>query len=110
MTVSAKINVHLIEHGKVGRCFSVLTRDISINGTGLLQSVALPANAEVILALPRSSQPLFVRSIATHCRLLADGLFTVGMQFVRVVDAAAAQELIDRDTQERARVQRSILS
>src|SRR4051812_25526481 len=71
MTGSAKLTAFLIEGGKVGRSYSILTRDISISGVGVLQSITLQPGQEVILALPRTPQPpLFVTCVAMHCRPL----------------------------------------
>src|SRR5689334_20888848 len=87
MNVSAKIDVHIVENGKPTRCYSALTRDISLTGMGLLQSVALPQDQELILCLPRpSGKPLFVQAINKHCHSLADGLLAAGLEFTRIAD------------------------
>ena len=57
MTVTAKVNLHLLDNNRVARTFSALTRDISLTGVGLLQAVALSSNQTVVLGLPRQHPP-----------------------------------------------------
>src|SRR4051812_9717789 len=84
MTVHAKLAVGLLEivNGKpdVTRSFSALTRDISMAGMGLLQSIAAPQGHQVLITLPRANGkgPLYVCAKVLHCRPLADGIFSVG--------------------------------
>src|SRR5262245_13520724 len=78
MLFSAKIDLHLLSDGRPARTYSALTRDISYTGVGLLQSVALPPDQEVVIALPRAGDPLFVHAVAKHCRILAEGLLSAG--------------------------------
>ena len=69
---------------------NVLTRDISIGGIGLLQSVAMEVGEQVVVRLPRLERPpLFVLSAVTHCRRLGDGLWGVGMRFQRLLTLEA---------------------
>jgi len=110
MSVSAKIDIHLLENGKSGRCYSALTRDISLTGIGLLQSVALPPDQELILCLPRPSRvPLFVQAVSKQCRALADGLLAVGVEYTRLADEALAAHLIKNAQEQHAKIQRSVL-
>ena len=109
MSVTAKINVHLLENNRVIRSFSALTRDISLTGCGLMQSVALSPNQLVILALPRPTAPLFVISHITHCRPLADGLLSVGVEFNELASKETCDLMMKSDSQEHARIRQSVL-
>ena len=109
MTVNAKVNVHLLDNNKVAKTFSALTRDISLTGVGLLQSVALSSNQNVILALPRSKGPLFVICIVMHCRPLADGLLAVGLEFAEMASPETTALLNNDGTRETARIRESVL-
>ena len=109
MTVSAKINIHLIEDKRVARSFSALTRDISLTGCGVLQSVALSANQNVVVALPRTHAPLYVIATVMHCRPLADGLLAVGLEFVELASKETTELLLNDGTRETARIRESVL-
>ncbi|HEY7086825.1 MAG TPA: PilZ domain-containing protein [Tepidisphaeraceae bacterium] len=110
MDVTAKVNVYFVDSDKPIRSYSALTRDVSLTGMGLLQSVAVPAGQELFVALPRTSgPPLFVQSQAKHCRSLADGLLAVGLEFTKVADDATSAKLIKHGQDQQARIQRSVL-
>jgi hypothetical protein len=109
MIVGAKVDLHLISNSKPARSFSALTRDVSLSGVGLLQSVALPAGQEVILTLPRATGPLFVHCVVKHCRVLADGLLTVGLEYTKLADAALTAALIKQGQDHRARIAASVI-
>jgi len=92
MGVSAKITVHLVEKGHIGRSYSAFARDISLTGIGLLQSVMLQQGQEVLLSLSRPhGRALMVVAKAMHCRPLADGLLVVGLEFSHVLAEPAAK-------------------
>jgi c-di-GMP-binding flagellar brake protein YcgR len=110
MTVTARVTLHLVDNNRVVRSFSAITRDISITGMGLLQSVALSMNQNVVLALPRPhSPPLFVVSTVVACRPLADGLVTVGLEFAEMASKETVDILMDDGSREKARIQESVL-
>lgn len=69
------------------RVHTVLTRDISHNGVGLLQTATAAPNDKIILLLPRRKrEPVCVQCTVMHCRPLADGVFAVGAEFVQLVE------------------------
>jgi hypothetical protein len=109
MHVCAKVDLHLVVDARPARTYSALTRDISLTGVGLLQSVALPPEQEVIISLPRAGGPLFVHALAKHCRVLADGLLTAGLEFTKLADAALSTVLIQQGKDRRARIQQSVI-
>jgi hypothetical protein len=95
MTINYKIVAIVEEAGKTMQTYTALTRDISLTGLGLLQTIKLNPPQEVILALPRNSRPLFVVATAMHCRPLADGLLAVGLEFARLLDEKSAARIIE---------------
>ncbi len=109
MPIVARIDLSFIENGVLGRAFSVVTRDISLTGIGVLQSVVVKPKREVIMTLPRSTVPLYVAAKAMHSRSVADGLFTVGFEFERILPNNVVHQLFSGDAAERARLAKSIL-
>jgi hypothetical protein len=86
MSVSAKVSVHVLEKGHIGRAYTAFARDISLTGIGLLQSVVLQQGQEVLLTFGRPhGRPLMVVAKAMHSRPLADGLLSVGLEFSHVL-------------------------
>jgi hypothetical protein len=76
--------------GAVGAPFTAVTRDISFVGVGLLLGKQLWQGQPVVVRLPRGQKPaLSVICRVMHVRLLADGLFAVGVEYVRVTEAQA---------------------
>ena len=110
MTVTARVTLHLVDNNRVLRSFSAITRDISITGVGLLQSVAMSMNQNVVIALPRpTNTPLFVVATVVACRPLADGLVTVGLEFAEMASKETIDILLDDGSREKARIQESML-
>jgi hypothetical protein len=110
MSVTAKLEVTLINEDELGRTFSTLTRDISLTGAGLLQSVALQQGQEFVLVLPRPhGKPLCVCAVTLHCRPLADGVFGVGCEYTREAPPAVCDKLINRDEDQQRRIRESVL-
>ena len=110
MTVTARVTIHLVDNNRVTRSFSAITRDISITGIGLLQSVALSINQNVIIALPRpTSTPLFVVSTVVVCKPLADGLVAVGLEFAEMASKETIDALLNDGSREKARIAESML-
>lgn len=92
MSVSAKVTAHLLDKGHIGRSFSVLARDVSLTGIGVLQAVSVQQGQEILLSLARPhGHPLMVVAKAMHCRPLADGLLAVGLEFSHVFPDPAAK-------------------
>jgi hypothetical protein len=109
MQVYAKVDIYLLTNGVPARSFSALTRDISLIGVGLLQSVALPLNQEVIIALPRPNGLFCVHAVVKYCRALADGLLTAGIEYTKLADADMVAALMQQDTDNRARIAASVM-
>ena len=111
MVVTAKLEATVLRGDELSRKFSTLTRDVSLTGVGLFQSVALQQNQEIVLNLPRASgKPLFVCAIVMHCRPLADGVFGVGCEFTRQAPVDMQKMLLRNDNEQERRIRESVLN
>jgi hypothetical protein len=110
MTVNAKLDAALIDGNELGRAFSTLTRDVSLSGAGLFQSLALQQGQEFVLVLPRQTgKPICVRTVVMHCRPLADALYGIGCEFVAEASREIAGQLISRGADQERRIRDSVL-
>jgi hypothetical protein len=112
MAVTSKLKVGVLDGERVTQSFSVLSRDISLAGIGLLQSVALPSGQEFVISLPRRAPrpPLFFVTVVTHCRPLADGVYGLGCEFVRQATPAMSEKLIGDENSQCERIRNSVLN
>lgn len=111
MQVQAKVLVGRVVDGKLVQSFSSLTKDISLHGVGLIQGLVVDPGQELILNLPRTKGlPVYVRARICHCRDLAEGLFSVGAEFVATVSKELADALEQSGEAELLRIRRSILA
>lgn len=108
--VTAKIEVHHLEQRVVNRTASVLTRDISASGMSFLENAFVTTGSEILLSLPRRVEPLFVRGVVQRCSPIADGIFHTAVEFQRVIDQKAMEEIVSSNRAvEVNRLQRAIL-
>jgi hypothetical protein len=112
MSVTTRLVVGVLDGDRITRTFSALTRDISLAGVGLLQSVALPQGQEFVISLPRKSPrpPLYFVTAVQHCRPLADGVYGLGCEFVRQAPPALAEKLVRDENSEHKRIRNSVLN
>ena len=74
----------------------VITRDISIGGIGLMQSIPMEPGKQIVVRLPRREKPpLFVLSQVAYAHRLAEGIYGVGARFKRLlnVDISSASTI-----------------
>jgi hypothetical protein len=110
MELRAKIVVAPVVDGQCPQRINVLTRDISIEGIGLLTAVAIKDNQSFVAFLPRSdTTTVFVLSRVLHCAVVADGLFSLGCQFDKVLTPQAAEKLQNANMADVARIRESVL-
>ena len=90
--VQATAVVTPLTSGGKGDSFTVMTRDISRGGLGLLSTVALKPDQQVIVKLPGDG-PDGVHVVGTvkHCKTIAGGLYSHGVQFTGVADREGMQ-------------------
>jgi len=67
-----------------GRSYNALTRDISLEGMGLIQSVSIAGGEHLLISLPGPRKPLVVKGVVRHSRELADGVWCIGILFVAI--------------------------
>jgi hypothetical protein len=110
MQVQAKIEAARISKGRLVQKFTLLTRDISLMGLGLIQGVKVNPDEELVVTLPRmKGPPLHVSVTVRHCRDLADNLYSVGTEFNKEVPTDFLSSLQTQTNYEQLRLQQSIL-
>lgn len=101
----------LATDGTLGKPFTAITRDISFVGVGVLQSKLLAEGQQIVVRLPRGAKPaLFMLCVVMHIRLLADGLYVVGAEFLNVASIKDEQLLGKLGETELQRVRELILN
>jgi hypothetical protein len=113
LSVHAKVNFATYDatSNSLRHRFSGLTRDISITGVGLFQTIPLQSDEQFVLTLPRRSKsPICVICHVMHCRPLADGLFAIGAEFDGLASDEIARQLLESDRQQHDRIRESILA
>ena len=78
-----------IVNGNVNRVYDAMTRDISMNGMGLLQAMIMARGETFLACLPLGKEEMVVKCKVTFCRNLAAGIFGVGAEFTAKVDPQA---------------------
>jgi c-di-GMP-binding flagellar brake protein YcgR len=92
--VSARIKLVVLAKGSPARQISVCTRDISIEGVGLLSGTALQKGQSLVITLPRSDSAIeFVLGEVTYCGAVADGIYSVGCRFVKALSPSLFEKL-----------------
>lgn len=110
MDLKSRIVIIPLRRGSSGDRISVLTRDISLEGIGLLAGIAVPKGQQFIALLPRSeNDTVFVLCETMYCAVVADGMFTLGCRFIKVVQRDAATKLQAPDEATVARIRESVL-
>lgn len=86
ITVAAKVTLWPLEENAPGEPRTVLARDISHSGIGMLWTRPAVVGGQCIARLPRAKgEPLLVLCQITQCRPLADDLYQVGAEFVSIL-------------------------
>jgi hypothetical protein len=92
--VSGKIELAVLSKNAAAHRFFVLGRDLSMGGMGVLSSIAIAKGQPFLAILPREKiGPVYVFCEATHCGLAADGIYTIGCRFMRLISAEAFEKL-----------------
>lgn len=74
--------VEIFSHG-TGTTYAALTRDLSVEGLGLLQSLPMARGEQFSISLPRvKARPLLAQCTVLHTREIAEGIFGIGAAFV----------------------------
>lgn len=74
--------VEVLSH-ETGVTYAALTRDISVEGFGLLQSLPMERGEQFSVSLPRvKAKLLLAQCTVLHMREVAEGIFGIGAAFV----------------------------
>jgi len=117
MEVHTTITIVPLQGAHPGRSFTALTRDVSAVGIGLLQATCCELNEQLLVHLPRSRKPpLVMLCNVMHVRMLADGLYLIGAEFVaegpsadKIAAPQAAKKTAETPDAELARIRSSIV-
>jgi hypothetical protein len=78
--VVAKVSV--LAHG-TGRAYAALTRDVSLEGLGLMQSIPMKQGEQFSVALSRiKGGPIIALCTVMHARELAEGIWGIGAHYI----------------------------
>jgi len=110
MELKSRIVITPIRDGAACPQASVLTRDISLEGVGLLTAVPLTKGQQFIALLPKSDRvTIFVLCEVMFCGVVADGMFTLGCRFTKVIPTEAALKIQSSNDAAIARIRESVL-
>jgi hypothetical protein len=113
MEIQSVVSVGAVnDGGKVTGRLTSMTRDISMEGIGLLQSNAAPQGAKIVVELPESSrQSLLILGQVMHTRCIAHGIYSLGVQFLERANSAvqSSWQAYNHSQFEQKRIQDSIL-
>lgn len=110
MEVQARIAAATMAGGKVQRGFTVLTRDISFTGIGLMQAVSVEKGGQMLVRLPVQGRSLVLMCDVMHVSSLADGVLGVGAEFAAEVNEEFAEQMARASEREMQRIRESILA
>ena len=83
MEIHTTVTIVPLQGANPGRPFTALTRDVSAVGIGMLQATCCELNEQLLVHLPRARKsPLLMLCNVMHVRMLADGLYLIGAEFV----------------------------
>ena len=110
MDVKARIIIAPVSNTGCGERVGMLTRDISLDGMGLLTALPILRGQIFLALLPKSeNETLFVLTEVIYCGVVADGLFSLGCRYAKVVPAQLAEKLLTAKPQDVARIRESVL-
>ena len=117
MEIHTTVVIIPLQGSKAGRPFTALTRDVSAVGIGMLQATSCALNEQLLVHLPRArKEPLVMLCNVMHVRMLADGLYLIGAEFVAegpppsLATSAPKSNTAASPEAEQARIRSSILS
>jgi hypothetical protein len=91
MDVQTAVKLATLDGGKIVRCYSALTRDVSTCGVGLFQYAPAESGSQFLIGFPYNKSELILTSSVRFCKPMAEGLFGIGAQF----EALANKEMVE---------------
>jgi len=92
MDVQAPVRLAAISGKTVTRCFTAMSRDVSMTGIGLCQATKFAPNEAFLISVPCAKQQMVIVCRVTFCRLLVDGIYWIGAQFESEAAPANVEE------------------
>ena len=110
MSVQANVSVSTVVGGNIDRTFEAMTRDISSQGIGLMQSLQMMSGQQFVVAFPREDRAtLRFRIVTRHCRQLANGIYGIGGEFEEMIPDKMFEAMNNSPEAQMRRIQASIL-
>jgi c-di-GMP-binding flagellar brake protein YcgR len=109
ISVQGKLQIVTASDGAIPRQYTALSRDISMGGMGFMQAGDCGKGQKMVITLPCGPRKILVLSQVTFSQMLADSLYTIGVQFLQEVNEAYIAGLL-KQAQEADRIRQSILS
>ena len=98
LQVQATTNISpLHPDGQRDESFTVLARDISLEGAGLISSVPLASQSQILIHLPSDDEGSYVVCAVKHCTPIADGIYSHGVQFLRMFKSDGAEPPVEAE-------------
>jgi hypothetical protein len=110
VNLGQKLVVSPVTNGVCMERITVLVGDLSIEGMGVLSGIPLRQGQKFLALLPTSetqNTPLLCEVI--RCRIVANGLSSLGCRFLEALSETAAEALQAGNSAEVARIRKSVL-
>jgi hypothetical protein len=106
---SVVARVEVLGHA-TGTTYQALTRDLSVEGVGLMQSLPMARGEQLTVSLPRQkAKPLLAQCTVLHARELAEGVWGIGAAFVSTASAGGNPQTATTSKAEAQRIAAKIL-
>jgi len=97
--------------GMFSRLFTMLCRDISLEGIGLMTGVAFQSGQNLVAKLLTChGPPIYVLCAVMHCRVMAENIFVLGCRFASMLNEQQVRDLENHGEDQMRRARQSILS
>ena len=110
MNIETVVEITLLANARGSRTIKAISRDISQSGIGLVTGTSFGTGDRLAVHLPRAKHaPMIMLAIVKVCVEVCDGVFKVGVEFVKELTEDELKNL-KASGAEIERIQRSILS
>jgi hypothetical protein len=109
MEVQARITLATLTSDGPGKCFSALTRDVSMSGVGFFQHFPSELGSQFLACFPFGKGTLVLMCTTKFCRVMAEGMFGVGAEFTSLADEKTIKQFNDAHTSAVDRIRNNIL-
>jgi hypothetical protein len=110
MQIWTRVPIGVLKDRNLGQRVVAIARDISMEGIGLLATISLPAQGQILLSLPRNERKsLVLIAEAVFCAPAAEGMQSLGCRFTCEAPPALASIFEHRTDDQEARLRRAVL-